>query len=236
MVRIESSGFASWTLSQVCLQLLQQCFSHGWGKYIWGRYLSGCRVRIWRFLVGAVVFFSIFAAIERFVICSNRLLGDSRLQYQQYYLLARAWSLWHHFESFTCVGTRDSASEAGFVHGDSLFCNQDLLISALAKDQKISRWGEVVINLVGEELAEGEPGGGALQVWGLVAPFLHHRLLHLNIRDGVNLMIWFLFWRFTFLGFALTLMQISLGTLMQFGCWINLASNPLIRAAKVRQI
>ena len=180
-------------------------------------------------------FFSIFAAIERFMICSNRLLGDSRLQYQQYYLLARAWSLWHHFESFTCVGTRDSASEAGFVHGDSLFCNQDLLISALAKDQKISRWGEVVINLVGEELAESEPGGGALQVWGLVAPLLHHRLLHLNIRDGVNLMIWFLFWRFTFLGFALTLMQISLGTLMQFGCWINLASGQLRRAAKVKK-
>ena len=60
MVRIESSGFASWTLSQVCLQLLQQCFSHGWGKYIWGRYLSGCRVRIWRFLVGAVFFFLAF--------------------------------------------------------------------------------------------------------------------------------------------------------------------------------
>jgi len=25
-------------------------------KYIWGRYLSGCRVRIWRFLVGAIFF------------------------------------------------------------------------------------------------------------------------------------------------------------------------------------
>ena len=40
--------------------------------------------------LGQFFFFSIFAAIERFMICSNRLLGDSRLQYQQYYLLARA--------------------------------------------------------------------------------------------------------------------------------------------------
>ena len=49
MVRIESSGFASWTLSQVCLQILQQCFSHGWEKIHLGtmsKWLQGQNMEI----------------------------------------------------------------------------------------------------------------------------------------------------------------------------------------------
>ena len=34
--------------------------------------------------------------------------------------------------------------------------------------------------LVWEELAKSQSGRGGLEVWGLVAPFLHHRLLHLK--------------------------------------------------------
>ena len=46
----------------------------------------------------------------------------------------------------------------------------------------MSSW--LVCTLVREELAECEPGGGGLEVGGLVAPLLHHRLGHL---PGVRL-------------------------------------------------
>ena len=159
MVRIESIDFASWRLSQVCLNLTECLWQRiGWWREAKRRPKYGFQTP--RLVKRSTLTFKVVKVVvagsakgdscltqssqKSFflsIFCSNweihnlrsqvsglgeiHVFGTGNICWCQWF-----WSLWHQFESFTIVGTRISASKAGFVHGDSLLwiCGSSAMI------------------------------------------------------------------------------------------------------------